>query len=111
MQQLALAYTTFRISSHYSISKVAHKLKMNQEYIDYLNEIGEEIGDIKPALFELGDNFEEFQKETESELINLRKAMDKMNKRIEEICSLLKFPATTQVGRKARSVLSGAGGW
>lgn len=102
MQQLALAYTTFRISSHYSISKVAHKLKMNQE-------IGEEIGDIKPALFELGDNFEEFQKETESELINLRKAMDKMNKRIEEICSLLKFPATTQV--KARRPLSGAGGW
>lgn len=30
MQQLALAYTTFRISSHYSISKVAHKLKMVQ---------------------------------------------------------------------------------
>ena len=110
MQQLVLAYTTFRISSHYSNSKVAHKLKMNQEYI-YLNEIEEEIGDIKPALFELGDNFEEFQEETESELINLRKAMDKMNKRIEEICSLLKFPATTQVGRKARSVLSGAGGW
>ena len=110
MQQLVLVFTTFRISSHYSISKVAHKLKMNQEYI-YLNEIGKEIGDIKPSLFELGDNFEEFQKETESELINLRKAMDKMNKRIEEICSLLKFPATTQVGRKARSVLSGAGGW
>jgi SMC interacting uncharacterized protein involved in chromosome segregation len=73
------------------------------------NEIGEEIGDIKPALFELGDNFEEFREETESELINLRKAMDKMNKRIEEICSLLKFPATTQV--KARRPLSGAGGW
>jgi len=30
VQQLALAYTTFRISSHYSISKVAHKLKMVQ---------------------------------------------------------------------------------
>ena len=30
MQQLALAYTTFRISSHYSISKVEHKLKMVQ---------------------------------------------------------------------------------
>ncbi len=102
MQQLALAYTTFRISSHYSNCQLAHKLKMNQESATGVaatgaNEIGEEIGDIKPALFELGDNFEEFQEETESELINLRKAMDKMNKRIDEICSLLNFQGRAQV--------------
>lgn len=30
MQQLVLAYTTFRISSHYSNYQLAHKLKMVQ---------------------------------------------------------------------------------